>query len=124
MGSLCSCFKRKNPEEETVQLSEIANENLTFAISNTSNKAENSPVAVASGEAESSNSNINRLDSGTSKTSQDNVCPTCFEEYSDQNPKIVTKCNHHYHLSCICDWRKRSRTCPACRQELVFDGTK
>ncbi|GKB65697.1 probable E3 ubiquitin-protein ligase RHB1A [Tanacetum coccineum] len=45
-------------------------------------------------------------------------CPTCFEEYDEENPKIVTKCEHHFHLSCILEWMERSDTCPVCDQEM------
>ncbi|KAI3501315.1 hypothetical protein L1887_29180 [Cichorium endivia] len=49
-------------------------------------------------------------------------CPTCLEEYDEENPKIVTKCDHHFHLSCILEWMERSNTCPVCDQimELNF----
>ncbi|KAK1438611.1 hypothetical protein QVD17_04420 [Tagetes erecta] len=41
-------------------------------------------------------------------------CPTCLEEYDEENPKIITKCEHHFHLSCILEWMERSDTCPVC----------
>lgn len=77
-------------------------------------------------------------------TSEDeDVCPTCLEglysgsfveiqrvhhgversltisikyvaEYTPDNPKIVTKCCHHFHLGCIYEWMERSDTCPMC----------
>lgn len=37
-------------------------------------------------------------------------------EYSIENPKIVTKCEHHFHLACILEWMERSDTCPVCDQ--------
>lgn len=48
-------------------------------------------------------------------------CPTCLEEYDEENPKIVTKCEHHFHLSCILEWMERSNTCPVCDQEMELD---
>ncbi|GAU14027.1 hypothetical protein TSUD_168520, partial [Trifolium subterraneum] len=45
---------------------------------------------------------------------EEDVCPTCLEEYTEENPKIVTKCSHHYHLGCIYEWMERSDTCPVC----------
>ncbi|XP_021887068.1 probable E3 ubiquitin-protein ligase RHB1A [Carica papaya] len=54
-------------------------------------------------------------------TEEEDVCPTCLEEYSIENPKIVTKCEHHFHLACILEWMERSDTCPVCDQEMVFD---
>ncbi|RRT69373.1 hypothetical protein BHE74_00027875 [Ensete ventricosum] len=48
-------------------------------------------------------------------TSEDeDVCPTCLEEYTPENPKIVANCSHHFHLSCIYEWMERSDTCPLC----------
>ncbi|KAH7841625.1 hypothetical protein Vadar_032248 [Vaccinium darrowii] len=47
-------------------------------------------------------------------------CPTCLEEYDDDNPKIITKCEHHFHLACILEWMERSDTCPVCDQEMIF----
>nr|XP_043638623.1 probable E3 ubiquitin-protein ligase RHB1A [Erigeron canadensis] len=48
-------------------------------------------------------------------------CPTCLEEYDEDNPKIVTKCEHHFHLSCILEWMERSDTCPVCDQEMIIN---
>ncbi|XP_071708126.1 probable E3 ubiquitin-protein ligase RHB1A [Rutidosis leptorrhynchoides] len=48
-------------------------------------------------------------------------CPTCFEEYDEDNPKIITKCEHHFHLSCILEWMERSDTCPVCDQEMIIN---
>ncbi|XP_059641594.1 probable E3 ubiquitin-protein ligase RHB1A [Cornus florida] len=51
---------------------------------------------------------------------EEDVCPTCLEEYDAENPKIITKCEHHFHLSCIFEWMERSNTCPVCDQEMIF----
>ncbi|XP_051136849.1 probable E3 ubiquitin-protein ligase RHB1A isoform X2 [Andrographis paniculata] len=51
---------------------------------------------------------------------EEDTCPTCFEEYDEDNPKMVTKCDHHFHLACILEWMERSDTCPVCDQEMVF----
>ncbi|KAL4570762.1 hypothetical protein LXL04_026424 [Taraxacum kok-saghyz] len=48
-------------------------------------------------------------------------CPTCLEEYDEENPKILTKCEHHFHLSCILEWMERSNTCPVCDQEMELN---
>ncbi|KAI3713420.1 hypothetical protein L1987_71997 [Smallanthus sonchifolius] len=45
-------------------------------------------------------------------------CPTCLEEYDEENPKLITKCEHHFHLSCILEWMERSDTCPVCDQVM------
>ncbi|GAV64754.1 zf-RING_2 domain-containing protein [Cephalotus follicularis] len=52
---------------------------------------------------------------------EEDACPICLEEYYQENPKLVTKCEHHFHLSCILEWMERSDTCPICDQEMIFD---
>lgn len=52
---------------------------------------------------------------------EEDVCPTCLEEYTLENPRILTKCEHHFHLSCILEWMERSATCPICDQIMIFD---
>lgn len=52
---------------------------------------------------------------------EEDVCPTCLEEYSPENPKITTKCAHHFHLGCIYEWMERSDSCPVCGKVMVFD---
>ncbi|PWA80228.1 zinc finger, RING-type, Zinc finger, RING/FYVE/PHD-type [Artemisia annua] len=55
------------------------------------------------------------------QTSDDeDVCPTCLDEYTLENPKIVTKCSHHFHLGCIYEWMERSDTCPMCGKMMEF----
>ncbi|KAH9676085.1 E3 ubiquitin-protein ligase [Citrus sinensis] len=49
-----------------------------------------------------------------SPSEDEDVCPTCLEEYTPENPKIVTKCSHHFHLGCIYEWMERSENCPVC----------
>ncbi|XP_042477270.1 probable E3 ubiquitin-protein ligase RHB1A [Macadamia integrifolia] len=56
-----------------------------------------------------------------SAAEEEDVCPTCFEEYDEENPRIITKCEHHFHLSCILEWMERSDTCPVCDQLMVFN---
>ncbi|GAV76101.1 zf-RING_2 domain-containing protein [Cephalotus follicularis] len=55
-----------------------------------------------------------------SVTEEEDVCPTCLEEYDAENPKITTKCEHHFHLACILEWMERSDTCPVCDKEMIF----
>lgn len=50
----------------------------------------------------------------------EDVCPTCLEEYTLENPKIVTQCAHHFHLGCIYEWMERSDTCPMCGKVMEF----
>ncbi|KAJ4814548.1 RING/U-box superfamily protein [Rhynchospora pubera] len=51
------------------------------------------------------------------------VCPTCLEEYSPDNPKIVMQCSHDFHLGCIYEWMERSEACPVCGKKMVFNET-
>ncbi|KAL0371841.1 UNVERIFIED_CONTAM: putative E3 ubiquitin-protein ligase RHB1A [Sesamum calycinum] len=51
---------------------------------------------------------------------EDDTCPICLEEYDAENPKLITKCDHHFHLACILEWMERSDTCPVCDQEMVL----
>lgn len=50
----------------------------------------------------------------------EDVCPTCLDEYTLENPKIVTQCSHHFHLGCIYEWMERSDTCPMCGKMMEF----
>ncbi|GAB4832433.1 hypothetical protein Ancab_006451 [Ancistrocladus abbreviatus] len=56
-----------------------------------------------------------------SSSEDEDVCPTCLEEYTPENPKIVTKCSHHFHLGCIYEWMERSESCPVCGKVMAFD---
>ncbi|XP_010255288.1 PREDICTED: probable E3 ubiquitin-protein ligase RHB1A [Nelumbo nucifera] len=58
-----------------------------------------------------------------SATEEEDACPICLEEYGAENPKIITKCDHHFHLACILEWMERSDTCPVCDQEMIFNDT-
>ncbi|CAA7053617.1 unnamed protein product [Microthlaspi erraticum] len=54
---------------------------------------------------------------------EEDVCPTCFYEYIEDNPKIVLQCGHIFHLSCIYEWMERSEACPFCSKAMLFlDG--
>ncbi|RWW26817.1 hypothetical protein GW17_00008785 [Ensete ventricosum] len=50
----------------------------------------------------------------------EDVCPTCLEEYRDDNPRTTLQCTHHFHLSCIYEWMERSETCPVCGRVSSF----
>ncbi|XP_077212317.1 E3 ubiquitin-protein ligase At3g02290-like isoform X2 [Tasmannia lanceolata] len=50
----------------------------------------------------------------------EDVCPTCLDEYTPENPKIIARCSHHFHLSCIYEWMERSENCPLCGKEMEF----
>lgn len=50
----------------------------------------------------------------------EDVCPTCLDDYTSENPRITMKCSHHFHLGCIYEWMERSDTCPICGKEMEF----
>ncbi|KAK7251348.1 hypothetical protein RIF29_34455 [Crotalaria pallida] len=52
---------------------------------------------------------------------EEDDCPICLEEYDDENPKLTTECDHHYHLACILEWMERRETCPMCEQVMVLN---
>lgn len=63
-----------------------------------------------------------KLGSGLSLSDlDDDVCPTCLDPYMEDNPKITTSCNHHFHLACIYEWLERSKTCPMCGRGMEFE---
>ncbi|KAL8471838.1 hypothetical protein ACS0TY_028538 [Phlomoides rotata] len=53
----------------------------------------------------------------------EDVCPTCLDDYTPENPRIITKCSHHFHLGCIYEWMERSDNCPVCGKVMDFDET-
>ncbi|XP_042450109.1 probable E3 ubiquitin-protein ligase RHB1A [Zingiber officinale] len=53
---------------------------------------------------------------------EEDVCPICLEDYDAENPRISTKCEHHFHLSCILEWMERSDTCAICDQIMMIDN--
>ncbi|KAJ6766496.1 ZINC FINGER RING/FYVE/PHD-TYPE [Salix purpurea] len=55
-----------------------------------------------------------------SSSEEEDVCPTCLDEYTPENPKIMTKCSHHFHLGCIYEWMERSDSCSVCGKELAL----
>ncbi|KAG0458439.1 hypothetical protein HPP92_023596 [Vanilla planifolia] len=54
---------------------------------------------------------------------EEDVCPTCLEEYTAENPRIILQCSHHFHLGCIYEWMERSNLCPVCGKVMVFNET-
>ncbi|XAR70273.1 hypothetical protein NMG60_11027074 [Bertholletia excelsa] len=52
---------------------------------------------------------------------EEDVCPICLEEYDAENPKIITKCEHHFHLACILEWMERSEACPVCDKDMIIN---
>lgn len=54
---------------------------------------------------------------GTDADDED-FCPTCLEVYTDDNPKIFTRCGHAFHMQCIYAWLERKNTCPLCESPM------
>ncbi|KAL1218497.1 E3 ubiquitin-protein ligase [Cardamine amara subsp. amara] len=56
----------------------------------------------------------------SSVADEEDVCPTCFYDYIEDNPKIVLQCGHSFHLACIYEWMERSEACPFCSKTMLF----
>lgn len=63
---------------------------------------------------------IHGLDYKLRLSEDEDVCPTCLDEYTLENPKIMTGCSHHFHLGCIYEWMERNESCPICGKEMEF----
>lgn len=54
----------------------------------------------------------------------EDVCSTCLESYSDDNPKITSSCHPKaaWHLQCIIEWQTRSGSsyCPICAKPMDY----
>ncbi|XP_019156218.1 PREDICTED: RING-H2 finger protein ATL52-like [Ipomoea nil] len=48
-------------------------------------------------------------------------CPVCLSEFQeDENLRLLPKCSHSFHVSCIDTWLKSHSNCPLCRSNIVF----
>ncbi|CAO2835593.1 unnamed protein product [Amaranthus hypochondriacus] len=65
---------------------------------------------------------ISKSDEAPEFATDEECCPICLEEYDTDNPKMVTNCEHDFHLSCLLEWMERSDACPVCDKEMVFDA--
>ncbi|XP_009781442.1 RING-H2 finger protein ATL67 [Nicotiana tabacum] len=49
-------------------------------------------------------------------SSEDTQCSICLSEYQENEVlRIMPKCGHSFHLSCIDIWLRKQSTCPVCR---------
>nr|GMD29834.1 RING-H2 finger protein ATL39-like [Ipomoea batatas] len=49
-------------------------------------------------------------------SSEDTQCTICLAEYQEKEVlRIMPKCGHTFHLSCIDIWLRKQSTCPVCR---------
>jgi hypothetical protein len=51
-------------------------------------------------------------------------CPTCLEEFSDENPAFwLRPCDHAFHLSCVLSWWEIGKEeCPLCGAKVDMHG--
>lgn len=50
---------------------------------------------------------------------EDAQCSICLGEYQEGEVlRIMPKCSHSFHLSCIDTWLRKQSTCPVCRLRL------
>lgn len=52
---------------------------------------------------------------------EEDICPTCLDPYTEDNPKVLTRCGHAFHLPCLYEWLERSETCPVCERPMQFE---
>ncbi|GMH79071.1 hypothetical protein TrLO_g7743 [Triparma laevis f. longispina] len=53
-------------------------------------------------------------------------CVICMENFTCQNPCMLTLCNCGmnktlFHYSCLLQWTEKNKNCPACRHELLWE---
>ncbi|XP_027108239.1 RING-H2 finger protein ATL58-like [Coffea arabica] len=49
-------------------------------------------------------------------STEDTQCTICLGDYEDKDVlRIMPKCGHSFHLSCIDVWLRKQSTCPVCR---------
>ncbi|XP_055340792.1 uncharacterized protein LOC129589908 isoform X2 [Paramacrobiotus metropolitanus] len=54
----------------------------------------------------------------------DDICPTCQQNFTEGELKIVLPCTHVGHEACLTTWLTTySRKCPVCRQPVFVDDT-
>lgn len=51
-------------------------------------------------------------------------CPICLEHFTLDNPAILLKCEHGFHLQCLESWRQRSAVCPMCFAPIVGEESR
>lgn len=51
---------------------------------------------------------------------EDAQCTICLGEYQEKEVlRIMPKCGHSFHLSCIDLWLRKQSTCPVCRLSVI-----
>lgn len=47
-------------------------------------------------------------------------CSLCQKEFEKDKADVkLLKCSHHFHISCLEDWQKKSKKCPECKAIIV-----
>jgi hypothetical protein len=50
---------------------------------------------------------------------EDEACGICFEKFDDKEVvKIIEKCKHGYHKTCLTKWLNNEKRCPHCNTEI------
>ncbi|KAK6257326.1 hypothetical protein QUC31_000785 [Theobroma cacao] len=50
-------------------------------------------------------------------------CSVCLNEFQEEETvRLLPKCNHAFHISCIDTWLGAHTNCPLCRAHIVFDA--
>ena len=75
-------------------------------------------------------SGLNQLDSGLIPLDSD-MCLICLEPCEETNKLFkmqdivfliaLCKCNGKFHVNCLVNWSKVSKTCPICRKQLTIN---
>ncbi|CAN8238997.1 unnamed protein product [Cochlearia groenlandica] len=109
MGILFSCLRAPRDDDESQDVDRIRALALSYPITNNFlPKFEQLSQNLQSGKV------------SFVKDDEEDVCPTCFYEYIEENPKIILQCGHIFHLSCIYEWMERSESCPFCSKTMLF----
>ncbi|KAI3789066.1 hypothetical protein L2E82_01853 [Cichorium intybus] len=55
---------------------------------------------------------------------EDTDCSVCLSEFQeDETLRLLPKCNHAFHISCIDTWLRSHTNCPLCRAGIVKNTT-
>ncbi len=58
------------------------------------------------------------MGSDPAKTPDEDFCPICFDDFTNEKPlRVLRQCGHYYHPKCVEDWFLKSNElrCPICR---------